>query len=605
MATMPLARRARAPIGLVCAALAAGAGPVRAAPARGLDALGPLEREAAVQALATRGLVVDPAPDGKRIGQIHVANQEVFSERDRFLQWFNLFHRTTREDVVRREVLLRPGDPYDQAIVDETVRHLQDPDLSSLVVVLPVTSGRPGEVDLLIVTRDVWSLRFNTDFQLLQGQLIYLAASLSENNLLGLRKRVSVDLTMNLGSVAVGPTYVDPNVRGTRLSFSSAVRLLYGREDGEFEGTSSATSLSYPLYSLASRWGAAIDVGHANQLVRRFRGTALREVSLAPGLTRDQAIDGGQPPTATWLYRSQVFTASAGVTRQFGKRVSQRLTLGHGLTIQRPDFVDGFSPDPALRARFAALVFPRSERISAPSLGYSLFTPRYRTYRDLDTYDLSEHVRLGPSFGTSVGYAARALGSEREFANLSASAGWAFDVAGGFQRVSAGASGRLEDAAFVDQTFSAGAYAATPLLGRTVRVVGALSGSVLRRDTGNRLYSLGGDSGLRGYAVGDFSGKAQALGHLEVRSVAAPVASLRVGGLVFWDVGHAAPRLEDLSPRHDFGAGLRVLIPQFNAYVLRVDWAFPTHDTFDPVTRRAVTRAGWPGRVSAGFRQVF
>jgi len=49
--------------------------------------LGRLEREALEDALRARGLVVDPAPEGKTIGQIQVVNQEVFSERDWSAGW--------------------------------------------------------------------------------------------------------------------------------------------------------------------------------------------------------------------------------------------------------------------------------------------------------------------------------------------------------------------------------------------------------------------------------------------------------------------------------------------------------------------------------------
>jgi hypothetical protein len=46
-----------------------------------------------------------------------------------------------------------------------------------------------------------------------------------------------------------------------------------------------------------------------------------------------------------------------------------------------------------------------------------------------------------------------------------------------------------------------------------------------------------------------------------------------------------------------------VLIPQANTVVLRADWAFPLQD--DTVPSPVQTKAGWPGRFSAGFEQVF
>ena len=74
----------------------------RLARAAGYGELGTLERGAVDTALALRGLVLDPAPEGKTVGFIHVVNLEVFQPSDgRLLEWFNHFHRTTREEHVR------------------------------------------------------------------------------------------------------------------------------------------------------------------------------------------------------------------------------------------------------------------------------------------------------------------------------------------------------------------------------------------------------------------------------------------------------------------------------------------------------------------------
>jgi hypothetical protein len=182
--------------------------------------LGRLERESLDDALAAHGLTVDTAPGGKTIGQIHIVNQEVFSRRDWWFQWFNHFHRTTRDYMLERELLFRPGQPYEQSLIEESTRYLQappplvisgrtlyQPELSSVVVILPVAprSGQPGEVDVLVVTRDVWSLRFNTDFEHQEGTLLRLNTSLSENNLFGLRKRVSFLFDLYQGTYSFGP----------------------------------------------------------------------------------------------------------------------------------------------------------------------------------------------------------------------------------------------------------------------------------------------------------------------------------------------------------------------------------------------------------------
>ena len=88
------------------------------------------------------------------------------------------------------------------------------------------------------------------------------------------------------------------------------------------------------------------------------------------------------------------------------------------------------------------------------------------------------------------------------------------------------------------------------------------------------------------------------IGHVELRTAPLAVFSQRLGGLLFYDVGDATTSLSAIVPKHDVGFGLRWLIPQLNSTVIRVDWAFATQST-------TLTRAGFPGRASAGFQQIF
>src|SRR4051812_36609224 len=126
---------------VLAAALWCAAAPAHAAdsaPDGAKPALGRLEQESVDDAMTSLGLRVDPAPQGKTIGKIHVVNQEVFSKRDWYFQLLNIFHRTTRDYILARELLVKPGQPYDQAqaLVEESTRNLQSP--APLVV-----AGRP------------------------------------------------------------------------------------------------------------------------------------------------------------------------------------------------------------------------------------------------------------------------------------------------------------------------------------------------------------------------------------------------------------------------------------------------------------------------------
>jgi hypothetical protein len=581
--------------------------------------LGRLEQESVDEALADNGLAIEPHPEGKIIRAIYVVNQEVFSRRDWWLGWFNIFHRTTRPSIIERELLPKPGQVYDQALVEETLRNLQAgstivvggqtfpaPELSSVIVILPirappappgaVSSEGPGTVDLLAVTRDVWSLRFNTNFEFQQNTLSLLATSLSENNLFGWRKYLSYGFSLNLGSIWTGPTYFDPNIAGTRLTLYAAAAAYYSRQTRDYEGNTESFARRYPLFSLASRWGAGIDVVHTDTLLRRFRGTSPRLVNL-PDLGPDAFSATAEPVPFT--YRARTAAVDANVTRQFGHAVIHAITLGYRVNRRRYEVPGDFpDPDPNKAALFLATYAPVPETRSEAYIRYDASTPRYAVFRDLNTFDLRENLQLGPILSATIGYGAPELGADFRAVPMGLSVGWVLAPRGGLASLTLGTSARLRDGTFIDQRYQAKLTIASPLLGRWVRVVASGLADTYRNDTQRNLFSLGGDTRLRGYAIGDFLGTSELVGNVELRTAPVAVFSQRVGSLLFYDVGDAAPSFSRMFAQHDFGAGVRWLIPQLNSSVLRLDWAIATQNT-------AFTRAGLPGRVSAGYQQVF
>ncbi len=575
--------------------------------------MGALERGAVDAALAARGLAIDPAPDGKIVGAIHVVNLDVFLPSDgRFLEWFNHFHRTTREGIIRRESLLAPGMPYDPALVDETMRNLRnrttysinDPPVSSVVAMVPVRAAAPGTVDVLIVTRDVWSLRFNASYNYQPGYLINLSTSLSENNLFGWRKQAALAFIMNPGDMWLGPNYLDPNLLGTHLRLTAAFYEIWGRRIGEIaagprEGYSTWVRIEYPFYALSGRWGGFIDGSYTTNVPKVISGTSLRYFNpstatcAAPGAPDYPGAD----LNAACAYRARLGGLTSGLTRSFQRSwLIQRMTIGNELGLNRPSFLPDFPSD--LRDIFAQTFFHTSERTSSLYAQYDAFTPRYRTYRNLDSYDLGEDQRLGPWVTLKFGRASTLLGSDADFFVLKTEAHVNAGLLGGFQNIGASWESRAYGNGLHDQLLTAQLLAYTPVLARSFRIVASGKAGFIADNLHRPLVYVGALEGLRGYPVDFFSGFDYYLAHLEARTMAFPLASLRLGGLVFADAGHASATLRGLDFYGDVGAGLRLLIPQLDADVLRCDWAFPFRD-YAPV------KAGWPGRLSIGFRQAF
>jgi hypothetical protein len=556
-----------------------------------LHELGAYEREALARALEARGLRVVAEPDGSVIRRIHVVNLEPFDDELAILTLLNNLRRTTRERTIAREVLLQPGDRWDAEKVAETRRNLEDPAYSSLVVIRPVrpTGDEDGEeVDLLVVTRDVWSLRVTTLFEVQQDALASLTASLVEANFLGRRKLAAFQFSLDLGSYSMGPLYIDPNVAGTRIEAAARASAVFSRETGSLEGSRSAFSVGYPLWALHRRWGASLSFRHDDSIERSFEGGDIRRYD-APETPQDDGLP--------WEYDRRELALTSEVVRQLrAGRLLQRVSLGHALDLSRPAVLDTFPGDAEQREAFERDVLPRSERASSIYARYRLFEPRYVMIRDLDTFDLREELRLGPDVQLTLSLAAPALGSETLFVRGRSQLGWNVPIGeDGVARATLLGETRLEAGELIDNELRGALVVATPRAWGAGRLVGRVDAAARIRERQNRFYTLGGETSLRGYPIGQFAGQRLVRANVEARTVGLPLRLLRAGAVAFWDAGHAADRFGELSLRHDVGVGIRWLTPQFSRFVIRVDWAVPLTGG----------ERGLPGRITAGAGQVF
>jgi len=335
-----------------------------------------------------------------------------------------------------------------------------------------------------------------------------------------------------------------------------------------------------------------VDVTHQDAVARSFRGNDIRLVDITAT---------PQPDLVPYEYRRRVAGVDANVIRSFGGVVIQRVTAGYLVDRRSSTVLPTFPGDAATAELFLAQWAPTDEQRSEPYARYQMFTPRYVVLRDLDTFDLRENRQVGPSIGVRVSEGLPALGATFAALGLGVTAAVGVAPAGGYLSLTAAASARLryDDSRWIDQLGTASFFAATPLIDRLFRIVASAQLQSQRADTTNTPFTLGGANGLRGYQIGEFLGTSMLVGHIEIRT--APISAIfsqRFGALVFYDVGDAAPSLSDLVLRNDVGIGLRWLTPQFNSSVIRFDWAVPLQDGL-------TTRAGMPGRFSAGFAQVF
>ncbi|HEY4175866.1 MAG TPA: hypothetical protein VGM90_03505 [Kofleriaceae bacterium] len=549
--------------------------------------LSSLERSSIRRAIEARGYVIEPSPWGKTIGTVNVYNEDVFSEKN-WLRFFNYFHYTTRESTVRKDLVVEPGEVYSQEIVDETARHLRDPVFSSVIAIVPVKSKTDGAVDLLVVTRDIWSLRLNTQYTFQQGSLTNLSTSLSENNFLGYRTLVAGTVLMDQGTLALGPLLLDKNLVGKHYEFRAAASTIINRDkffngDWATEGSTSSVRLTKTLWRLSEAWGANISFAHRFAIERSYLGLGPRPVycpdgatsCMFPTLSQAKMLPTGE--VFDYRYRNRSYSTSASATRQWGSALKQQVAFGWNFDALAYSVRDSeFAGSAEQYAAFKNTILPVSENNSAPFVEYSFFQPRYKTRRNVQTYDLAEDLRSGASFDVSYGLGLEAWGSTSNFQRGGISAGYTLGFAqDASATISASYATRYQTSEFRDNTASSNVRIVTPSIGGYGRFVAEASVATRWNDRVTRFYFIGSDNGLRGYDINEFFGKRLASTQLEYRTTPIPIWVFRAGGVVFGEAGAAADTVGQLRIRPDAGFGVRALVPQTSRELFRFDLAFP------------------------------
>jgi hypothetical protein len=504
-----------------------------------------------------------------RIAFVRLVGHDVFTADDPWPDVLNLAHVTTKEDVVARELLFAPGDAF--IGLEETARNLRDMFIFSLVRVVPVTRIDDGSHGVLVFVRDLWSLRFEQGFQVTGASIDRLKLQLTERNVAGRAKALSVRFGLDPSAWSIGESYVDRRVWGGALTASERLDVLFSTNSGALDGSLGGVFVGAPLISFEQPWGFDVAGAYDMRVVRQLQGSQVLTYD-DPGTAAVEAVP------RVWSQRS--FDAEASVRRQFGagtaSAIVHRLSLGVGVS---DDFVEPNAETAlpaAIAESFTADVLPSVRRTLFPFVAYHGFSARHRVYEDLDTFGQSEAVRLGPSLSVGMGAGAKAALSSSDTMFASGGLGVALDVYDGLFEAAFEAAARYEDGVVVNRVLSARLRMASApvVLGRFF----ARGDATFRQnDVTHALVSLGGDNGLRGYpsqAFFDF-GASTALGTLEWRSLPLAWQSIHLGFAAFYDVGSVFSAPNEMIPHHSLGVGVRFLFPQFNRGVYRVDFAAP------------------------------
>ncbi len=538
------------------------------------------EAERTRKVMGELGLAPDPAPEGKRIGRIRIVRNDVFVDDEFWPVFLNVFHVKTQDDVVRRELLFHPGEPYAQARIDESARKLRDQFIFAFVRIVPVaplelTADQPADtVDVLVFTRDLWSLRIEQAFSVTDGFLDRLLLTLIERNLLGRNVQAALTFDLQPRTWSLGDRFVDRRVFSSRWQLSQSFDLVFSRDSGKLEGTRGGATVGIPLWDLRPRWGFELSAAWDDTVGRQLAGRDFLTWD-APETPEDDAI------ARTW--DQSIVKVSLGGLRQLGgDHLIHRLGFGYTIYTSRftPHRDTGLTRADPRYDTFRHEVLPPSREQLYPFLRWVTFTPHYVTFHDLAAFGLSEDVRVGPSLDLYFAAPLEAFGSDVDALAWQASLGFVLaplvDGDRALLDLRLSLEGRLQGGEVIDQGYRARLRTASPrfLLGRVV-FAADLESRVA--DSFATLVTLGGDNGLRGYpsqAFYAFGGDRLRV-NLELRSPPLVLGSVHIGGVLFYDVGGVGEGPARLDLHHATGLGLRMLLPQFNRFAFRFDLGFP------------------------------
>ncbi|MDB4939427.1 MAG: hypothetical protein JWP87_6399 [Labilithrix sp.] len=508
--------------------------------------------------------VVDPAPEGKIVEGIDVVPLEVIEEDDPAPRFLNIFHATTLRSTLKREVLLTVGEAYRQYRVDETVRSLRIFQQLSLVLAVPIAGSAPDRVRVLIVTKDVWSLRAQFDLKLGAGGLDLLRFEPTERNIAGTLDSAVTRFELYPNSLTLGGGYFIPRLADRLIYLVLEGNVVFERDSGRAEGSYGRVAASSPQLSADTPilWGVGTVWQDIN--VRRYVNAKLATFDAQSTPDDDRVPD---------VYRLRGITTTASVVRSYGLARKVDVTFGGELNVREYIGLDPALYDPRVVAEYQAKRVPTTDYRAAPWFQVRAYESRFLRIHDLELLALEEDYRIGYDGWLRTYPVTKAIGSSRDFLGLHAAFQYVAPLRTGFARATTEALTELQTDAVPTFAVAGNVMLVSPSFGIGRLVVSGL-GIARPRNYLNQRSSIGGEGRLRGYPSAAFLGENLVAWNTELRSRPVEILSCQVGGALFFDVGDAFDGTH-LQPKSSAGFGVRTLFPQLDRQVFRFDVAFP------------------------------
>ncbi|MFI5234962.1 MAG: POTRA domain-containing protein, partial [Gemmatimonadales bacterium] len=190
---------------------------------------------------------------GTILHSVEVVRHNVFDSTQThafYARLMNALHIITRDGVVRNEVLLKPGQPYNPRLAAETARNLRRLGIFEKVELDTIRTD--SGVALRVTTQDAWSTKPAANFKSTGGQISW-AVALLEDNLLGTNTHLFSKYAVDPDRTTLGFALVKQRLIARRLS------LLLNYQDLS-DGRIFLSQFGLPYLSLSARAQAMLTV---------------------------------------------------------------------------------------------------------------------------------------------------------------------------------------------------------------------------------------------------------------------------------------------------------------------------------------------------------
>ncbi len=474
------------------------------------------------------------------IRNISIDLKDIFDPTQRgenklFYRMVNSLHFTTRHSVIKKELLLREGDAYDPLLIAESERALRKILHLRQVHIRPVPAGG-GMVDLIVVAHDTWSTEPTLSMSGV-GDEVTGKIGIKERNFLGYGKEASFMYKRDTDVIRRSFAYNDPNILGTHWRMQSN----YAQQE---DGVNKVFSLKRPFYSSITPWSMTLSGETLEQDSRLFS-------------------DGSE----VLRYHNKDTGIRTGYARSLGSTPRSIRRAGLGYRFADNKLLTGDMSQRLLEQR----------RYHVAELYFEWERTDYIRVQHIKKANVEEYFNMGPSLIIEPGFSQRwtATSQPATFINLEAHRGFLFGFAH-FAMMTLEGTGKYEDGGWQNTRPSLQLEYYNHFSERQTFALNLKTVSLIHPDPDNQLL-LGGESGLRGYQLRQFSGNKLLLANMENRLFFTDdwLHLTSLGGVVFMDTGYVWPEntvinLRDL--KTDVGAGLRFGLSRASfGMVLRLD----------------------------------